>query len=304
VPVHGAKETLMRKRLGLAALALVYAFGAESAQAQVLHSEKSLYRDIFVYEEQSERCMRFRRADSGSRQSCVNLSAPDEFVLAYAKMMMGALYLRPDAKRVLIIGLGGGTIPMAVHHVLPEAQIDAVEIDPAVVRVARAFFNYKEDDKLKTFEQDGRVFVRRANSQGAKYDIIMLDAFSDEYIPEHMLTREFLVEVKNLLAPGGVLAANTFSASGLYDNESATYAEVFGDFYNMHSRNRVIMAQPDGLTPIDTISANGARFDEAYKRYGIDREWLVQLMSPEKDWKGDARILTDQFSPSNLLNVR
>ena len=61
-----------------------------------------------------------------------------------------------------------------------------------------------------------------------RYDLIMLDAFDHEYIPEHLLTQEFLQEVKSLLAPGGVLAANTFSSSRLYDHESTTYAAVFG----------------------------------------------------------------------------
>src|ERR1044072_4356923 len=94
---------------------------------------------------------------------------------------------------------------------------------------------------------DGRVFVKRAIREGRRYDLIMLDAFDHEYIPEHLLTREFLQEVNSLLAPGGVLAANTFSSSRLYDHESVTYAAVFGSFYNLKRDNRVILAMKGGL---------------------------------------------------------
>ena len=82
---------------------------------------------------------------------------------------------------------------------------------------------------------------------GTKYDVVMLDAFDHEYIPEHLLTREFLTEVKSLLSPQGVLVANTFSSSRLYDHESTTYADVFGTFYNLKRDNRVIIARPAGL---------------------------------------------------------
>ena len=64
----------------------------------------------------------------------------------------------------------------------------------------------------------------------------MLDAFDHEYIPEHLLTREFLQEIKGLLAERGVLAANTFASSRLYDFESATYYSVFGEFYRLKQR--------------------------------------------------------------------
>ena len=75
--------------------------------------------------------------------------------------------------------------------------------------------------------------MKRALRAGKSYDLVMLDAYDHEYIPEHLLTREFLQEVKSLLKPGGIVAANTFSSSRLYDSESVTYRAVFGEFYNL-----------------------------------------------------------------------
>ncbi len=75
---------------------------------------------------------------------------------------------------------------------LPNAQLDIVEIDPAVDRVARKYFGFKPAAKTRVFVEDGRVFVKRAGRQKPNYDLVMLDAFAEDYIPEHMLTKEFL----------------------------------------------------------------------------------------------------------------
>ena len=87
----------------------------------------------------------------------------------------------------------------------------------------------------------------------------MLDAFDHEYIPEHMLTREFLLEIKSLLAPKGVLAANTFATSRLYDFESATYFSVFGQFYRLKRGNRVILLRQGGLPEREELGRNADR---------------------------------------------
>jgi spermidine synthase len=156
-----------------------------------------------------------------ARQSCVLLSDRGQLVFNYSRMMMAALYLNPKPKRVLILGLGGGTLVTAFQTLLPDAAIDAAEIDPAVVRMAREYFDLDPAPYTRIYAEDGRVFVKRMQRRGVGYDLIVLDAFDHEYIPEHMLTREFLLEVKSLLGEHGVLAANTFSVSKLYDHESA-----------------------------------------------------------------------------------
>ena len=181
--------------------------------AKVVHRERSLYRNIIVYEEDELRCMKFTRLYATGRQTCQSLRDPSHFVFNYTRMMMGSLYLNPDPRKILIIGLGGGTLATALSRLFPGAEIDAVEIDPAVVRVAQRFFGLRPGPTLRVIEEDGRVFVKRASKAKAKYDLVMLDAFDHEYIPEHLLTREFLLEVRTLLAKDGIVAANTFSGS-------------------------------------------------------------------------------------------
>jgi spermidine synthase len=291
--------------LALLVAPLLTLLAATSARADLalVHSERSLYREVLVYEQNGERCMCFTRQCRIGRQSCIDLSNPKRFALNYTRMMLaGTLFASPNPRRVLIVGLGGGSIPTALRQILPTAQIDVAEIDPAVTRVARRFFGFVDGPQLRVAEVDGRVFVKRAGREGRKYDVILLDAFDHEYIPEHLMTQEFLGEVKALLAPQGVLVANTFSTSRLYDHESTTYASVYGSFYNLKRENRVIVSRLGGLPTPQELKANAAKYTAALKTYGVDSEALLGMFSTDVDWDTGARVLTDQYSPANLLN--
>lgn len=269
-------------------------------QADTLHLEKSLYKNILIYESDGIRCMKFGRHHTG-RQTCINLMDRDYMVFNYTKMIMGALYLNPAPQRVLVIGLGGGVLPTALQKLYPTIQIDAIEIDPAVVRVAIKFFDFNPGKQVHIIEQDGRVFVKHALKQNTRYDLIILDAFDHEYIPEHLLTKEFITEVRGLLADKGVLAANTFINAGLYPHESATYHSALGDFYNIKKGNRVILFRANGLPDRTELVKNAIKAEEKLRVFGVSKQWLLPLFSTEKDWPTDIRIFTDQYSPSNLL---
>jgi spermidine synthase len=276
-------------------------FAGPAAADEVLHRERSLYRNIVIYEDDGLRRMAFGR-NMSARQSCVSLTDRGQLVFNYARMVMAALYLNPKPKHVLILGLGGGTLVTAFQTLLPDAAIDAAEIDPAVVRMAREYFDLDPAPYTRIYAEDGRVFVKRMQRRGVSYDLIVLDAFDHEYIPEHMLTREFLLEVKSILAEHGVLAANTFSVSKLYDHESATYYSVFGDFYGLKKNNRVILLRLGGLPDKTEIAHNAELLEPRLRPLGIDPAWLLPQIEIERGWPADTRILTDQFSPSNLLN--
>lgn len=293
---------LLELLLALMGMLVIASIGT-NAGAKDIYQEKSLYRNILVYDDQSLRCMKFGRHDAG-RQTCIALANPNALVLDYTKMLLGALYLKPAPRNVLIIGLGGATLPSKLQEILSDAKIDCVELDPSVVKVAKRFFGFSPDKQTSVVIEDGRVFVKRAQKQGKKYDLIILDAFDHVYIPEHLLTREFLIEVRSLLEKDGVLAANTFSSSKLYDSESATYASAFGAFYNlkMNVNNRIILARNDGLPSMADIKANAERLDNTLRLFGVGKDWLLPLFSTNVQWPAGTRILTDQYSPANLLN--
>jgi spermidine synthase len=285
---------------------LVLIVGAPAnGQQKLLHQERSLYRNIFVTQDGDELCMLFRYPRPFGRESCKLLHDPNKLIFDYTQMMLAGLYLNPSPKRILITGEGGGTIPTVLQEMFPDAQIDLVEIDKAVDAVARNFFGFKPSPKVRVTISDGRVFVKRAAPQKPNYDLVLLDAFDADYIPEHMLTREFLQEVKADMAPNGVIVANTFSDSALYDYESVTYRDVFGPYFNLKLANRIIIGRASGITADDLATArkNALLVETELAKRGTGANFLLPLLSTNVDWNPATRVLTDQYSPSNLLNA-
>jgi len=288
----------------------IYAF---HVQAKTIHSERSLYRNILVEDKDDLRCLKFNEKRAVSQQSCYLKSEPQKLFFNYTKLLLASLLVNPEPKRILIIGLGGGTMSNALHQLFPNSHIDNVEIDDAVIKVARQYFAFVENEKVKTIAQDGRIFVKRAILQKKHYDWIILDAFNGDYIPEHLLTAEFLQETKQLLNENGVLSANTFSISELYNHESATYKSVFGDFYqvkNHQNSNRIILVGKNGFEHLSIkidLKNNMRHLSNKLQPLGVDSKVLYDSIISTKshqDWPSDTRLLTDQYSPANLLNMK
>lgn len=245
---------------------------------RVLHTEPSDYAPVVVFEQHGERCMNFNDIKTEGRQTCIQLNDPDKMVFEYTRMMTSALFVKPEPENILVIGLGGATLPIALHKLLPAATLDSVELDPAVVKVAQRYFGYQIGPRQRVHVEDGRAFVERALAEGKRYDMVMLDAFDVDYIPAHLLTLEFLRQVRGILAPDGVMVANSFAQSRMYERESVTYAEVFGEFFNLRAGlegNRVIIATVGELPDDETLRRNAAALAPRLRPLGIDAEAAV-----------------------------
>lgn len=289
---------------------LLWGFSLTALAATILHEQRSLYSRIVVKKTGSMICLQFSVRADQRNQSCVDTRRPKAMVFSYTRMSMAALLFAQDPQRILVIGLGGGTLPSAFHALYPQAHVDAVEIDPAVVAVAKQYFKFNDAPNLQVHVQDARVWTKRAVRAGSTYDIIVLDAFNGDYIPEHLMTQEYLQETKALLAPGAILVANTFAVSDLYDHESATYASVFSSFINFRvpeSANRLIMV-PGKTLDDDALSQRAAALSKALSAYSVPIKRYARIIKSRRkrgpDWRVDTRILTDQYSPANLLKNR
>ncbi len=282
---------------------------SSSSFARVIHSERSLYRNIIVEDKNDLRCLKFNVKSSKTNQSCMLKGEPDKLVFNYTKLVFSSLLMIDNPKNVLIIGLGGGTLSNTIHQLYPTAKITNVEIDPAVLKVAREYFSFFENDNITSLVQDGRIFVKREGIKKKKYDWIILDAFNGDYIPEHLLTKEFFEETKKILSANGIISANTFSISQLYNHESATYYDVFGDFINVSNQensNRIILAGHQKLPDSALIESRIKLLDPQLKKFGIDIKSISKSMVSTKDnidWPKNTKVLTDQYSPANLLNL-
>ena len=295
---------MIRLRQGLISLSVLAAVLLQPVAAETLHEERSLYRDITVTQEGQRRCLVFNVHRGDRNQTCMNTADPERLVFEYAKMSFAGLLLNPNPRRVLIAGLGGGSLPSALTTLFPEAQIDVIEIDQAVVNVAKEFFDFEVTDQVSVIVNDARVYVKRAALLEKKYDLVILDAFTGDYIPEHLLTLEFLQEVRSIMTPDGVLVANTFSTSRFYDHESETYQRAFGEFFNFKlpsSGNRIIIARDELLPPRGKMMQTARDLAPRVRRFGVPLLEYPNRLSTRVDWNRSRRVLTDQYSPSNLL---
>lgn len=293
--------------LASSSLVILALFAAQTSNAEIVEEKRSLYQNVYMVSEMGLTCMRFRKKSHNDlSQSCIFDDSPQELVFDYYKLAMGATFFLDKPEDMLIVGLGGGVLVNRYKEVYPEANITSVEIDEVVVEMARKYFDYTDDkDQYETHVRDGRVFVKRGLRQDKRYDFILLDAFNSDYIPEHMMTKEYLEEVKGLLKPGGIIMANTFSSSALFHHESETYHEVFGELYQIHfedeKTNRVIVVSNEELPKKSALLEKAQKYQQRLAEYGVDATRVFNSISDEINWDTSARILTDQYSPANLL---
>ncbi len=279
---------------------------AATGQAKVIHREASLYQTVLVTERGAVVCLQFETRKDLRNQSCLDRRRPRHLVLPYTRMLLGALLLVPNPETILVIGLGGGILPTAFAELLPDAHVDAVEIDPVVVGVAERFFGFRETARVRVFVSDARVFTRRAAGRDRRYDLIVLDAFGSEYIPEHLMTVEYFRETRALLTPRGVVAANTFRDSGLHDHESETWHQAFGPFIEFttdYSLNRILMASAAPLPEASTVDERARTWHRKLERFGVSITDFPGAFNRAPRWDRTKEALTDQYAPANLLRA-
>jgi len=107
-------------------------------------------------------------------------------------------------RRVLVVGLGAGTIAKQITEAYGPVEIDGVEIDPAIIELGREYFDMKEPN-LRVHATDGRAFLAAATEP---YDWVIVDAYQGSDIPSHLITREFFEQLKQHMTPHGVISIN------------------------------------------------------------------------------------------------
>jgi spermidine synthase len=273
----------------------------------VIYKEDSLYQRIFVYKYDSIVTLRFGRQPATQVQSQVNLNNFRQHMLEYTAFSFCGLLYKAEPNSVLVLGLGGGVIPREMHYYFPSAEIDVAEIDPKILQVARKYFGFIEDDKLRVHIDDGRVFIKQQLRKGItkKYDIVILDAFNGDYIPFHLMTKEFLEEVKGVLSDDGVVVANVFSNNRLFDAELKTFLAVFVRcqvFYGVGSTNAMLVSPgPKGRILSIEEAVNQADILQREVGFFFDMPMVAGRLRPIIRPDPSAKILTDDRAPVNRL---
>jgi spermidine synthase len=258
------------------------------------------YNDIYISKQRAELTMSFQLKGWDYTESITNLKDPDDLPLKYThSMTLGVIY-PPQVERVLMLGLGGGTISTYLGRHMPQLAIDVVEIDPAVVSAAKKYFGIRETDKVRYLEGDARVFLNRHKEP---YDLVLVDAFHGGYVPFHLLTKEFYALLKQRLTGGGAAAFNVHDGTKLYASTVLTLGAVFGDVHLYPSgEGEVIAIVTAGPAPAaDALAARAAALQDSHKF----RFPLPQLLARRSDKKPAQKgeLLTDDFAPVNLYDT-
>jgi spermidine synthase len=221
-------SVLLGRRFALVALAIVALAaippGAIRAEPGLLYEEESRHQFIRVVER------------DGVRRLYLNEGVAVHSVWRADSVLTGGVWdsflavptLLPEPpRRVAILGNAAGTVARAYGVFHPEAEIDGVEIDPAVTDVGERFFGMDENPRLRTHDQDARPFLRRTSH---RYDLIVVDAYHQPYVPFYLATRDFFELVRDRLRPGGAVALNVATVPGddrLEQALAGTLASVF-----------------------------------------------------------------------------
>lgn len=306
---------LFRRRMVMAAsaaAATLLLLGAPVLQSRapeaVRYERDTVYHRITVTDDGG---IRYLKLDN-YWQSALDLTDPRRTVFSYVDYMHLPVVFHPHPRRVLMIGLGGGTVPARYVADYAPVQVTVVELDPAVVDVARRHFNVPTSERLRIIPEDGRHFVMRSND---RYDILLLDAYLIDTIPFHLATREFFTEVKARLTPDGVLGSNVIGAvagpgSALFRAIYRTVASVFPTVYvfpvdwgpggNPNALRNIILV----ATTRSRLSA--AEFAEAAagaRRFGMSASAheATRSLYDAPVLTSDVPIITDDFAPVETL---
>jgi spermidine synthase len=233
---------------------------------KLLHVAKS--RDgLLVVSEDDEGRRHLQFGWLGSAQSVVWPGFPLRLESDYTRAMVAALAFVAEPRRILVVGVGGGAIPMFLREVLPQVHVDAVELHPEVLDVARRYFGFHEDSAVHAHVADARRFM---DTPGPPYDAILLDAYGARGIPAPLATRDFLRAARARLSPGGVVVGNVLRAQGRPNSSMApTWKECFAQLYAFtveSSANQVLVGLPDA-TKRSRTELN-ARADRLTREWG------------------------------------
>ncbi|MFN3715425.1 MAG: polyamine aminopropyltransferase [Thiobacillus sp.] len=209
----------------------------------------------------------------GSRaiQSAMRVSRPWDLELAYTRAMMGFVMFNPEPERVLMIGLGGGSLAKFIRKHREQTHVTAVEINPRVIAAARGQFDLPPNDAtLNVVEADGALYVRQ---HPASADVILLDGFDAGNQVAALATQTFYDACRRALRPGGVLVVNLWGRDREFAEYFARLTRAFdgeiGWLSVQDKTNVIVFGFADSGAP-GKLAEIQPRLAALAKRWGLD----------------------------------
>jgi predicted membrane-bound spermidine synthase len=208
---------------------------------------------------------------------------------------------------VLCLGLGGGIVPMEFAR--EGVDVDALEINPAVVPMAQSWFGL-DPSKLHITIGDGREFLNRCTK---KYDAVLVDVFLGDSSPSHLVTREAFTAIHKVLRPGGTVVMNVFVnfnpgadffANSLYQTLAAVFPHV-----RIHTAGKINAFYVASDQSLQIFNAPDFKRVHPAVRNVVESAWagVIEPGRPSGSLAlhlEDGRVLTDDFNPLDFYDAR
>ena len=277
----------------------------------VREARDTRYHRLLVVDDENSRYLRF----DSSFQSGMYLDDPVRTRFAYSDYLHLGLAYNPNAKKILVIGLGGGSTQKRLFRDFGDVEVTTVEIDPGVVEAAYKWFELPRNPRLQVEVDDGRRFLQRSDE---RYDVIMMDAFYSDGVPFHLTTLEFVELMKERLTPGGVIATNvigalTGSSSQITRALWKTYGAVFptvklhpvyegsSDRRPDDIRNIILVATERAAPGTDRLAEIWDEVRESRAPRAPDLDAAARDRWEKDVRTGDVPLLTDGYAPTDAL---
>jgi spermidine synthase len=253
----------------------------------------------------------------GNIHSQMYKDKPEELVNTYTKYFHLGFLFNPNAKDVLFVGGGGFSGPKNFLSMYSDVRIDVVEIDPDVISAARDYFNLPVDNdgsRLMIYNDDARNFLSKTEK---KYDLIILDAFSKNYVPFHLMTLEYFQLLDEKLTSDGVIISNSIGSmtgdrSDIVRAAYKTISQIFPSVYvfptehNSGNLQNIMLAAMKTPTveyskdELRQLASNNDNNNHNSSTALADLDYLEHLYEAELK-TSDVPLLTDQFAPVEIL---
>lgn len=272
----------------------------DGTQVRIIEQRDSFYGNLKVIEYRSgERGIRELTID-GLIQGGVDLNTGEPVYEYLALLLHLPRLLRPDTNSALIIGLGTGVLPRA--YAGQAMRTEVVDIDPAVIDLCRRHFGLPQT--VPVHQDDARSFLSRSDDH---FGLIVLDVFSGDTTPGHLLSIEALHSVRARLTPGGLVA---FNLIGSLDAEDAALPMIIATIRGVfdHVILYPLIDQTTGNGNVIVVASNLALASPMANTFPVLSPMVssgvfnaLQEARPIiDDFRGHG-ILTDDFNPIDIL---
>jgi len=158
-------------------------------------------------------------------QSVMRLDEPDALCLAYTRKMMAFLLFNSEPRRILQLGLGGGSLAKYCYRYLPDAAITVLEIDPDVLALREEFRVPLDDQRFRIVQGNGVEYIA---GRGTRDDVILVDACDRDGLSPTLSAPDVYANLRRRLTLSGVLVVNICGDETEVESHLARIRGVFG----------------------------------------------------------------------------